>query len=242
MALEGAWNFRDLGGYAAAGGRRVLWRRLFRADGLDRLTPTDRETLTHLGVRTVVDLRTTDEVARGAVDGLRGAFRWHHLPMLDVLPPREDFEDWVVSRYVAEEYLSMLDEAPASVAAFLRLLTDDHDIYPVVFHCFAGKDRTGVLSAVVLGLLGVSDEDIAGDYALSRLAMTSLLEWLRAAYGEEGREEIEARAPAIASAEPATMTIFLERFRALHGSFDDFAGEIGVPEAPSRLRELLLEP
>src|SRR5262249_42965139 len=65
LDLEGAWNFRDLGGYQGRNGRRLRWRRVFRADGLDRLTATDLVNIELLRLRTVIDLRTGDEVSRG---------------------------------------------------------------------------------------------------------------------------------------------------------------------------------
>src|SRR5690242_1033535 len=81
LELEGAWNFRDLGGYLGRDGRRLRWRRLFRADGLDRLTATDLVHIERLRLRTVIDLRTGDEVARGRLATAAGAVDWYHLPM-----------------------------------------------------------------------------------------------------------------------------------------------------------------
>jgi protein tyrosine/serine phosphatase len=239
LELEGAWNFRDLGGYPGAGRRPVRWRRIFRADGLDRLTDADFQQVAALGLRTIVDLRTGDEVAKGRVSLADGDVAWYHLPMLDVLPPRETYDKgWVGPDNVAEQYVQMIDAAAPSVVAFLGLLADEQ-AYPIVYHCFAGKDRTGILTALVLGLLGVSDADIAADYALSKLAMHRLLEWLRAEYGEDS-PELESSAAAIVAAEPETMVRFLARFRARFGSFDDYVAGIGHPEVGPRLRELLL--
>jgi protein tyrosine/serine phosphatase len=248
VELEGAWNFRDLGGYMSADGRMVRWRRLFRADGLDRLTDADLSRVSTLGLRTVVDLRTSDEVARGrsateATDlnshAGSGPPAWHHLPMLDVLPPREDYGAWAGSSYVADQYLAMVDSAAGTIATFLELLFDP-EAYPVVYHCFAGKDRTGVLTALVLGLVGVPDDDIVADYALSKVAMHRLLDWLREQYGEQ-IAELESSAAAIVAAEPETMSEFLARFRARYGSFDAYAEGIGHPEAGQVLAGLLLE-
>lgn len=237
--LEGAWNFRDLGGYVGEGSRPVIWRRIFRADGLDRLTDADFEQVAALGLRTIVDLRTGDEVAKGKATLGEGEVSWYHLPVLDVLPPRETYDKaWIGPDQVAEQYFQMIDSARDSVAAFLTVLADE-GAYPVVYHCFAGKDRTGILTALVLGLLGVSDEDIAADYALSKLAMHRLLDWLRTQYGEDSAE-LESSAASIVAAEPETMVLFLERFRARFGSFDHYVAGIGQAGVGTRLRELLL--
>jgi protein tyrosine/serine phosphatase len=239
LELQGVWNFRDLGGYHGHDNRRVRWRQLFRADGLDRLTAADLEQIETLRLRTVVDLRTGDEVARGRLTPA-GGLAWYHLPMLDVLPPREEYEAWVGPANVAEQYLSMTESAPVSIAAFLELVCN-RDAYPLVFHCFAGKDRTGILTALVLGLLGVADVDIAEDYALSQAAMHRLLDWLRGQAGENVAE-LEKRSSAIVAAEPETMATFLVRFRATHGSFDAYAASLGHPRAAALLAEVLLEP
>jgi protein tyrosine/serine phosphatase len=240
LVLERAWNFRDLGGYVGADGRSVRWRRLFRADGLERLSPADLEQVAALGLRTVIDLRTGDEVAKGRIASGAGELTWQHLPMLDVLPPREKYEGWVGPEFVASQYLAMLESAQKSVSTFLGVLADPGS-YPLVYHCFAGKDRTGVLTALVLGLLGVADEEIIADYALSKLAMERLLEWLRSQYGSD-TAELDSSAAAIVAAEPETMAMFLERFRDAFGTFESYAESVGRPGAAAALQSLLLEP
>jgi protein tyrosine/serine phosphatase len=244
LELEGSWNFRDLGGYRARDGRRLRWRRLFRADGLDRLTAADLQHIEQLQLRTVIDLRTGDEVARGRIATAEDAVSWHHLPMLDVLPPRDRYDAWVQPAQVAAQYLGMISTGTgtATVSSFLGLVCDP-ERYPLVFHCFAGKDRTGILTALVLGLLGVADEDIAADYALSAAAMHHLLAWLRAQYqvGAPELADLESSAAAIIAAEPETMAEFLRQFRDTYGSFGAFAAAAGYPEAADRLTDILLE-
>ena len=240
LELERAWNFRDLGGYQARDGRSIRWRRLFRADGLDRLTDADLRQIEMLGLRTVIDLRTADEVARSRLGPTAGDPAWHHLPLLDVLPPQEEYEAWARASYVAEQYLAMMDAASGSVAAFLTLVCNP-DAYPVVFHCFAGKDRTGILTALVLGLLGVPDADIAEDYALSQAAMHHLLAWLRAEAGENA-VELESRSAAIVAAEPAAMAAFLQGFPSEVRVVRCLRGRVGHPHAAALLAEVLLEP
>jgi protein tyrosine/serine phosphatase len=237
--LEGAWNFRDLGGYAGQDGRCVRWQRLYRADSLHRLTAADLARLSSLRMRTVIDLRTSSEVAKGRVPADLELVAWHHVPVIDVLPPRDAYDRWATPSEAARQYLAMFEGASSSVTAFLGLICDETS-YPLVYHCFAGKDRTGVLTALVLGLLGVADDDIAADYALSTLAMQHLLEWLQEQYG--GSTELQASAPAILSADPATMAAFLEQFRAAHGSFEAYATQLGHPDAGARLQAILLEP
>jgi protein tyrosine/serine phosphatase len=239
VALDGCFNFRDLGGYPAGDGRRVQWRRLFRADGIHRLTAADHERLAPLGLLTVLDLRTQDEVEqRGSFEPPYATSR-HHLPMLDVLPPRAEFPTWVEAGFVATRYLAMLEEGRASIAAALGLLCDPSH-YPVVFHCTAGRDRTGILAAIVLGLVGVPDEVIVADYVLSADAMARMLAWLRQEHPDAG-EELERYAPAILAVVPETMTRFLAGLRDEYRSFEGYAEHLGLPAAAESLRAILLE-
>ena len=238
LTLEGCFNFRDLGGYAAAGGRRVRWRRLFRADGLHRLSPADLTVLSRLGLATVVDLRTPREVhERGRIEWPAAGLAYHHLPMLDVLPEADEFSGWVEPGYVAARYADMLRHGREAVARAVEVLAEP-SAQPAVFHCAAGKDRTGILAALVLGLLGVADEDIVADYALSRGAMGRMVEWIRRQYPDV---DLERTSAAMVAAEPDTMVRFLAAFRADHRSFDDYAADLGLSPAVERLRRSLLE-
>jgi protein-tyrosine phosphatase len=245
--LTGCYNFRDLGGYPAAGGSRTRWRRLFRADGLDHLVDADRALVAELGIRAVIDLRT-DVEATGA-DATPGGARlaaeldgtsYHHLPLTDVLPGSEDAPRWDDHRFVSDRYAGMLRDGTSSVVAALDLLAAPGGL-PAVFHCSVGKDRTGVLAAVVLGMLGVPDDVIVQDYALSRSAMVRLLRSLRERYPDAG-ETVDRYEPVILSAEPASMAGFIAEIRAAHGSFEGLASDLGAHESVSVLRNELLEP
>jgi protein-tyrosine phosphatase len=240
IELEGCFNFRDLGGYRTRDGRSVKWQRLFRADGLHRLSDADLAQLAELGLATVIDLRTDQELEEvGRIAWPAPGLAYHHLPMMDVMPDRKTYPAWVDVSYVADRYVAMLEKGSAAVAEALAILTD-LEAYPAVFHCAAGKDRTGLLAAVVLGLLGVSDEDIVVDYALSQQAMTRMLAWLRAERPEI-EEQIEGSAAAIVAADPDTMSLFLGRLRDRHGSFAAYANSLGVGSAVVHLQQALLD-
>jgi protein-tyrosine phosphatase len=240
LSLVGCFNFRDLGGYRAAGGRRTRWRRLFRADGLTRLTDEDRDIVRALGVVTVIDLRTVLEVeTQGRFASLVDGVQYHHLPLTDTLPGEEQAPEWHLPQFVASRYLEMLSEGGESVSAAFRLLAQP-DRQPAVFHCSVGKDRTGVLAAVVLGCLGVPDELIVEDYALSYGAMVRILDDLKVRY-PESEEIVERYRPVILSADPASMVGFLEGVHRTYGSFDSLAQFLGVVEEVEVLRAANLE-
>ncbi len=239
LEFEGCVNFRDLGGYATTDGRQVAWRRLFRADGLNKLTDADRSQLRDLGLTTVIDLRTLDEAAQ------RGSFpvddvpvRYVGLPLTDVLPATEDLPDWKEAAYVASRYGAMVSEGGPVLTEAVQVLASG-DSLPAVMHCSAGKDRTGVLSALVLGFLGVPDATIVEDYALSATAMGRLLERLKAEY-PEAADQVEKYAPAILHVVPETMEQFLAELRLAYGSWDELAVTLDVVEPVERLRATLL--
>ena len=111
IALEGAVNFRDLGGYAAGGGLRTRWRTLFRADGLGDLTETDLSALRALGIRTVIDLRSGSELERGRFDVDAHPVAFHHFPFIDELPDAEEFDRR--PGLLGTQYLEMVRDAGA---------------------------------------------------------------------------------------------------------------------------------
>ena len=155
----GTLNLRDLGGYPAAGGGFVRWRTLLRSDALHKLDAGGLAMLSELGLRTVVDLRTQFEVetAPSALDGL--PVRLAHISILSGDMQSLPLELEAIYRY-------MVDECGDAITAAIKALCAI-DALPALVHCSAGKDRTGVVMALVLAVLGVPDPVIAADYALS---------------------------------------------------------------------------
>ncbi len=238
IALQGAVNFRDLGGYAAGGEMRTRWRVLFRADGLGELTESDLSVLRALGIRTVIDLRSGGELERGRFDVDAHPVAFHHFPFMEELPDAQDFERR--PGFLGSQYREFLSDAGGQIRAALEVLADP-DALPAVFHCTAGKDRTGVLSAIVLSLLGVDEPTVVADYALSGEAMERLRAKLIVKY-PEGRDSIE-NLDEVFSAEPTQMEQLLDHLKECYGSVDAYVAglgtEAGVVEG---LRAGLLEP
>ena len=204
LPLEGSFNFRDLGGYRTTDGSETLVRRLYRADGPHALTEADTARLEALDVATVIDLRTESEAAeRGHYTPHLPAAVTYSLSMTDVLPDSDELPSWIEPEFVAARYREMLDAGNEAVSESLAILTDP-DAYPALIHCSAGKDRTGILSAIILGVLGVGDETIVEDYALSGPAMVQLVEHFRRRY-PDAREQLTRISPALVAAEPETM-------------------------------------
>ncbi|MDI9886004.1 tyrosine-protein phosphatase [Streptomyces sp. HNM0645] len=238
IPFERLCNFRDLGGYATEDGRSVRWGRLYRSDSLDKLAGEDWERFLGMGIGTVVDLRHPWEIeARGRVPD-DASFTYHNLSIehrpYDQPSLGPEIE---VGPFLAERYLEVADDGAAELHEALEVIAASDR--PVVFHCASGKDRTGLLAALVLALVGVSEEDAAEDFALTELATKRLLADWRAAHG--GREPTW---PGYGRAPAEVMTLFLAALTHRHGSVRDYAANaLGVDEAlTAALRERLLTP
>ena len=176
IPLEGTPNFRDLGGYAVKGGV-VKSGRIYRAGTLEKLTEKDLQMLQKLGIKTVVDLRTLFEVNR-APDKLPKGVRYVHLPIGKDEDVKKYFEPKTAADvdallkpggFIGKDKQPGYDNTIArgeSYAKLMDLLTNPEH-HPLVFHCTAGKDRTGVAAAVLLWTLGASDETVVEDYMLT---------------------------------------------------------------------------
>jgi protein tyrosine/serine phosphatase len=231
VPFETVFNFRDLGGYATADGRSVRWRTVFRADGLHRLAGADIDAFAELGVRTVLDLRTHAEVEDGGRIGARGeidaSLQWHHFPLMDVHWDPATYDDAVgTQRYLADRYLDMLATGAGAIGGGLRIIADA-DRIPLVFHCAAGKDRTGVLAALTLSLLGVPDEDVAADYALSAVATERFIAWM-ADNAPEALEQLGKIPDAFIRSPVEAMRLFLSDVRERFGSVEGYVATVGV--------------
>lgn len=237
IALDGAFNFRDLGGYPGAGGVRVQPGAVYRSDALHRLTPADVDILSGLGVDRVIDLRSPDEittVGRGLLGGAGVEYLTNPvIPTLDGealgAPPVDD---------MARRYMWYLEVGADSLVGAFDAVAERAD-GAVVFHCSAGKDRTGVLAAMILSVLGVSAEDIVADYVLTNSVLHLIL-------GRLAEDPLRAEAIAAMPANRRVvhadvMESFLERLDRTHGGAEAWLTGAGVSGASiDRLRARLL--
>jgi protein tyrosine/serine phosphatase len=236
--FEGSFNFRDLGGWQTDDGRSVRWNKLYRADSVHLLTEADvQRAYEDLGVRTLIDLRSDMEVSFGGVGGLAElVVLRHHAPFrsrpVDAAIATTPSEDRSPDAMV-EQYLGILEHSSDLVVEAIRNLASDEAL-PAVFFCAAGKDRTGVLAAVVLGALGVRAADIVTDYVLTEQSIEAII--TRFAQNET--------APAMYRDLPAshfapfaeTMERVIVAVHERYGSFADYLTSHGL--APDELRSL----
>jgi protein-tyrosine phosphatase len=241
--LLDTYNLRDLGGYAAAGGYRVRWRRLFRGAGLHRLRGADVVSVRALGLRTAIDLRTSQELTeRGAfpVDELPATA--HHLPMITRMWDHGDLRaDDPPEHYLVARYREMFDEGREAIVATLRILSRPES-YPAAFYCAAGKDRTGVLAALVLSAVGVDDDEIVADYHLSSERVARIVERARARGDGEADSLMLSQPTALIAAPPQAMRLLLAWVAEEHGSVTGYLEGLGVgPATIAGMRASLLE-
>lgn len=233
IRLIGAHNFRDLGGYRTADGGRLRWRRLFRSDSLHALTEDDLRQLDQMGLTIVLDLRTLDELERNRHPfGDGGRIRHQHLPFIESIDPAwlEDDENGLDGLY-----LRMLEHSHRAICTAFSILAVGKN-YPAVFHCAAGKDRTGLLSALILRSVGVSDADIVTDYALTEGNMQARLEALRTQIPDERYRTVR---PEMLT---GTLTRTLAAFDERYGSTQAFLEACGIDQRQIRqLRSHLVE-
>ena len=243
LTLDGLLNVRDLGGLSTPDGRRVRRGQVVRSDNLRGLTDDGAVALVRdLQPRLVVDLRTEQECAREG-RGLAEVADVHYVNV--PLQPKAALSDEQVAAGLAtnlyDDYVLQVRDNARQLVAALELLAQDSSL-PAVIHCTAGKDRTGVLVALLLDLLGVEREQVVADYAETTANMPGILDRIRAS--PFFRSNGLAAAPAwIFSSEPATMRDFLAHVDAEHGGTREWVRTAGLPdEAVARLQERLLEP
>ena len=223
-------NARDLGGLPTGDGL-THFGRIVRSDELNRLTEAGRRAMFEYGITTIINLRGPGELERHP-SALSDHPGYRHLPILEENPDRS-----TEGGTVADSYIWLLDAMHAHVGVVLRAVAEAPP-GGLVVHCFAGKDRTGVVAALLLSVAGVPREAIAEDYALSRPGLLPLLEeWLAAEADPDVREHMRRRFECA----PGTMKAALEHLDRRYGGVTAYLRCVGVdPASQERLRVRLL--
>ncbi|GLY14975.1 hypothetical protein Kisp01_19900 [Kineosporia sp. NBRC 101677] len=197
VTLERLHNFRDLGGYRTVDNRQVVTGTVYRADSLGKLQGPDWETFLQLGIRTVIDLRYPWEIeTKGRVPEAE-RFTYVNLSIehrpYDQATIDPDLDPW---RYLADRFAEVAEDGAQEIRQVIEHLAEDPG--PLVFHCTSGKDRTGLVAALVLTLLDVPRPDVLADFALTELATDRLAaDWRTANPGRTLSWPSYGRAPAI---------------------------------------------
>lgn len=233
LPWDACYNTRDVGGYPTEGGGQTRWGALLRSDNLCRLTSVGQAALCDYGVRTIIDVRMPHELAIDAnpfasQQAASGAPLYLNLPLLD-----EDDEEGIRLLRAAGstqgaygEYTVMVDRYKERVAAIVKAVAAAEAEGGVLVHCHAGKDRTGIIVALLLSLAGVPRDVIAEDYALSNTYLQPIRDaWVRA---QPRTEEEIARFGGWFFQPPETMLGLLDYLDKQYGGVEEYLLSAGV--------------
>jgi protein-tyrosine phosphatase len=242
IKFENVINFRDLGGYRARDGYIVAWRRLFRSGDFRNMTRSDLNLLKEeIGLTSVIDLRSSVEVERQGVGLLAETdIKYHNISFIVGADRAEDERLFREFTNMGQFYLHLVrhSEFGKRVVAALKIIAEPEN-HPLVFNCAIGKDRTGILAAILLSVLGVDDEDIIADYSLSTPYMEELLERIRS--DPEIARAIEPLPAYFWEAAPESMSLFLSTLRREYGSMRNYLKAQGAESSlVHRLESALL--
>ncbi len=240
LALSGSTNFRDLGGYAGRDGRTTRWRRLFRSDQLGELTPDDVAVLSDLGLARVCDFRGSQERAASAC--VLPGVAVHALSieptvvqgMQALLAAGTTLTAQATVALMEQTYRDfVLDNTPRFADLFGHLLENDQ---PLVFHCTAGKDRTGFAAALILSALGVPRTVVMQDFLLTN----AYYRQPKVAAGFASQDVLDV----LWRVQAGFLEAAFETVDAGHGSVDRYlASALGLgPTQRQRLEQLYLQP
>jgi len=250
--LQGTSNTRDIGGYTARDGQGVRWRQILRSDRLSKLTPEDFGQLEELGVKTVVDLRTDREQQKDPTVWVgEHPPRILHYPIGDAdnewfraqrrLLKRSRFTEEQALQHMIAGYRMIAEEGEESLRQMMGVVLDPNN-WPVLIHCSAGKDRSGVAITLILEALGVDRETIMDEFLLTNEISHTRQKagWLAKEHGKTrvmGREKSGPSADAwfpIIGVEPEMLDAFYAVIDERYGSMDTFLTTLGVDATARR--------
>jgi protein-tyrosine phosphatase len=245
LRFDSVMNFRDIGGYRGARGKTVVWRRIFRSAEFRDISRGDLDRLTQeLGVVSIIDLRSEFELKKQS-NGLLEAcgIRYCNIALMtdDDDDPNDNAKRYDNLPNLGDFYLDLMRkrEFGTQVVEALRMIADPSN-HPLVFHCAVGKDRTGILTAMLLKLLGVKEDDIIEDYTLSEPYMDELLARIRANPKEgEGIPDIP---DCFWKASAESMKKLLSTLKKEYISIEKYLIQMGMPsDLPKQLKNILLD-
>lgn len=250
VALEGALNWRDLGGYQTADGHVTRWGCVYRSDGLDRLTEADLTLIADLGIKLVIDFRVDREVDENPSRlPDHPELRRQRLPIGgDEVEGRSiletiragDLRTYTVGD-MAGVYQRLLEESALNFGEVIIHAADSTN-HPMVFHCTAGKDRTGLMAMLLLGALGVSDDDIVLDYELTTHYRSNKRLAILGPELEKAGVDVEAVRPFLTAQAPV-MAATIDALKARHGSIEGYLTHEAEldPSTLAQMRAVMLE-
>jgi protein-tyrosine phosphatase len=242
LPWDACYNARELGGYPTESGNTTRWKALVRSDSLYYLTPEGQAALRDYGVRTIIDLRSPHELEThanpfAAQQEIEDAPRYLHIHLVDdVTAALGDATGSMI-----DDYCIILDRRKESMAAAINAVASSMEDGAVLIHCAGGKDRTGIIIALLLSLVGVPRDVIIEDYALSEILLEPPhSEWLEKQSEIKG-EPVER--PIWMHSRPETMQAVLDYLDREYGGVESYLLSAGVtPATISRICSHFLGP
>jgi protein-tyrosine phosphatase len=251
LPFTGASNFRDQGGYFTANGRQLRWQRLYRAGLLADMTDDDQALFSRLDIRFVCDIRSQSEAARRP-DQFPQQLLYKQWPIESLDKKSQLYTSWIVMfqrhklpALILNGYIQyIIEDSAAQIGRILHYLADPQHL-PAVVHCSAGKDRTGVVMALLLSVLGVPDEVVVADYTLSNRYYMYVRELLRPDLRPLTRLGVSVdQLWPLLIVQAKTLRYTFHYIRSTYGSIENYLrNRAGIDtEIIDRLRENFLEP
>lgn len=227
IILEGGYNVRDLGGYSTQDGRQTTWKTLLRSGNLDKLSDAAQQNLIDYGVKTIIDLRDEWEVeSYPNVFERSASVMYRHLPLIGNALSQDEIWKAKSENYetLKDLYAIYLADCQRQIGTIMNAIIESDGC--TLFHCYAGKDRTGIVAALILRTVGVSQAVIAEDYALTEEQIKHLypgwLQWAMDTGQNMARFEQEI------SAKAATMLGLLETITQEYGDAEGYLTQCGI--------------
>lgn len=209
LLLDCACNIRDIGGFPINNGKITKWKTFLRSEGLEHVSKKDAAFLYEYGIRTVVDLRTVSEFLKNDTKHLIKTFTLNDITLINM----PFFDDYTDSN--KHFYIQMVDSSAENIRLIFEYIGERINYGGILYNCFAGKDRTGVLSAFLLLLCGVSEFDVLADYMVSSVYLKPLAK--RLGLPDES-----------ISSKPEYMEEFLVYFKQKYTGVEQYLLSIGV--------------
>ena len=229
IKLDGTYNTRELGSYLTEDGKVTKTHRYLRSDGLSNITENDLNILYNYGVKLVIDLRSATETKKTSYN-LKEDMVYLNFPLLDQIQS-SGFSMEELPKSMGELYISIMEMSKSTIAGILRAMANAGNSC-VLFHCAAGKDRTGVTSMLLLKQAGVPNDTIVADYAVTEVYMEKVL---RAQIEAEEEKGLQIPDDMILSKAP-NMVMAIKHLENTYGTVDNYMLSIGM--TPQEIQNL----
>jgi protein-tyrosine phosphatase len=238
LMLEGGSNIRDLGGYPTSDGKTTRWKTILRSGAMDQLTPIGQQGLLDYGVKHIVDLREAWEAEKFPNVFMKSSLiNYSNCPLIGSESTNRDIESL---SSLSAMYIHMLEQCQSQIKIILETIATQLESGCVLFQCWAGKDRTGIIAALLLSNARLPADIIANEYSVSHILLTERIQEWRSNALSSGRDM--QRFEEDVSSRPETMLEILHYIEHHVGGIETYMRSIGLAdEKITSLRTLMVE-